>query len=95
MVSVSGASASTSRPPSRSGGRSRSQSRSQSRNDVPMDGQQHQDGFSMDDDAFCNSFWGTREEPGQERAYEALMSRVKNANKMLDDFRAFFKERFA
>jgi hypothetical protein len=64
-----------------------------------MDGQQHQDGFGsssgMDDDAFCNSFWGTREEPGQDRAYEALMARVKNANKMLDDFRAFFKERFA
>lgn len=45
--------------------------------------------------AFCNSFWGNREEPGLDRGYEALMGRVKNAGKMLEDFRAFFKERAA
>lgn len=42
---------------------------------------------------FCNSFWGNSEDPGPERGYEALMGRMKGAGRMVEDFKAFFKER--
>jgi len=47
---------------------------------------------------FCNNFWshGDRTESGgsgQDGAYDALMSRMKSSGKMVDDFKAFFKER--
>jgi hypothetical protein len=49
---------------------------------------------------FCNNFWshGERTEAGgsgQDGAYDALMSRMKSAGKMVDDFKSFFKERRA
>lgn len=47
---------------------------------------------------FCNNFWshGGRTESGgsgQDGAYDALMSRMKSSGKMVEDFKAFFKER--
>lgn len=46
----------------------------------------------MDENDFCNAFWGEGlKDP--DRGYEVMMARVKNAGRMVDEFRAFFKER--
>lgn len=94
--------ASTSSRPSSRAGRSRSQSRSRANSRGAGAYDQHGSGtneYGADSgqDDFCNAFWesGQADDPmaGQERGYENLMARMKSAGKMVDDFRAFFKER--
>lgn len=92
--------ASTSSRPASRAGRSRSQSRSRSR--ANSRGAGDQDGYGSGDSAqddFCNAFWESGQaddpQPGQERGYESLMARTKSAGRMVDDLRAFFKERYA
>lgn len=90
----------SSRPASRSG-RSRSQSRSRANSRGAADygdGAGAANGYAAAIDGesdFCNAFWesGQQDDPGQDRGYESLMGRMKNAGKMVDDFRSFFKER--
>jgi hypothetical protein len=94
--------ASTSARPASRSGRSRSQSRSRANSRGAADydgagGASSANGYAaIDGDSdFCNSFWesGQADDPGQDRGYESLMARMKNAGKMVDDFRSFFKER--
>lgn len=54
---------------------------------------------------FCNAFWCSKEDILMARdngtahtgqtGYDALMNRMKNSGRMLDDFRAFYRERCA
>ena len=94
---------STSRPSSRNS-RSRSQSRSRqgsssSANNRYGDhdgdelGGKNPDVDGVEAGEFCNRFWGSSDEPGQEKGYEALLGRVKGASRTVDELRAFFKER--
>lgn len=49
-----------------------------------------QTSFDADPEDFCNSFWSD-----QGAGYEALMTRLKNGSKTLDDLRLFYNTRAA
>jgi hypothetical protein len=107
MVSIMGGSSRPTSSDSQ-GRRSRSQSRSRSRATSDAADPQELNGSSSNGNMvnnpsadptmdFCNNFWshggGSEGSSGQEGAYDALMGRMKAGGKMVDDFKAFFKER--